>query len=213
MASEAQSFDGLIQVLSAAGVLKRVKRAGWVRVGLPQPESVADHSYRVALLAVLFGPRLGLDVERMTRLALLHDLAEARVGDLTPADGIGGSEKHAWERAAFAEIVAGLPEARSLDDLWREYETGASPEARAVHQLDKLELALQTLEYERASASERESGRRRSRRRPTAARPRPAVAWADEFWESARAALTDPLLIALYEELRRRRPMSISGGH
>lgn len=206
MASEPRSFYGLIQVLSAAGDLKRVTRAGWVRVGVPQPESVADHSYRVALLAILFGPRLGLDVERMTRLALLHDLAEARVGDLTPADEIGAAEKHARERAAFADIVAGLPEGPVLDDLWREYETGVSPEARAVRQLDKIELALQTLEYEHANGQPGESGPRRSRREPARGRRRARGTWADEFWDSARAALTDPLLIDFYDELRRRRP-------
>jgi len=196
----------LIEVLNAAGALKRVQRAGWVRVGVPRPESVADHSYRVALMAVLFGPRLGLDVEKMMRLALFHDLAEARVGDVTPVDGMSGAEKHARERTAFAEIVGGLPEGPSLDDLWGEYEAGGSPEARVVRQLDKLEMVLQALEYERAHGQPGESRRRRSSRPRGGEGVPPRGAWADEFWETARAALTDPLLIDFYEALRRRRP-------
>jgi len=204
--SERRSFDGLIAVLTAAGDLKRVARAGWVRAGVPHPESVADHSYRLARMAILFGPRLGLDVEKMLRLALLHDLAEARVGDVTPVDGISAADKHAREGAAFAEIVAGLPEGPALDDLWREYEAGASPEARAVRQLDKLEMALQALEYERLERRTGKSERRRpSRRSKDQGEPRPAR-WADEFWDSAGAALTDPLLADFYDELRRRRP-------
>ena len=211
MVGDSRSFEGLIGVLDAAGKLKRVARAGWVRVGVPRPESVADHSYRVALMAVLFGSRLGLDVEKMTRLALLHDLAEARVGDVTPVDGISSAEKHAREGAAFAEIVAGLPEGPALDDLWREYETGSSSEARIVRQLDKLEMALQALEYERAWKRTGVSGQRRSGRSRVGEGVPVPRGWADEFWETARAALTDSLLIDFYEALRRRRPSSRAG--
>lgn len=194
-------------VLEAAGQLKRLERAGWVRVGVPNPESVAAHSYRVALMAMLFGPRLGLNVEQMLRLALLHDLAEARVGDLTPADRVSAAEKRERERVAFAEIVGGLAEGPSLEDLWREYEADASPEARVVHQLDKLELALQALEYEREHGPSLGVNKPRARRRPKGSAARPgAASWADEFWESARTALTDPLLIEFYDYLRAQRP-------
>ncbi|HEX5416154.1 MAG TPA: HD domain-containing protein, partial [Chloroflexota bacterium] len=137
------SLDALIRVVEEAGQLKTLRRAGWVRVGVPEPESVADHTFRVALLALLFGPRLGLDADTMVRLALVHDLGEARLGDITPADRIGKAEKSRAEAVAFGEIVAGLPEGPALFDLWREYDAGATPEARAVSQLDKLEMAFQ----------------------------------------------------------------------
>jgi len=234
--SEASVFPGLIEVLEAAGQLKQTQRAGWVRVGIAHPESVAAHSYRVAVLALLLGPRLGLNVEKLLRLALLHDLPEARVGDLTPADRVTPRDKHALESTAFAEIVGGLPEGPALDALWREYAANASPEARLVHQLDKLEMALQALEYERATSgtskavsgksevqSEEtgarnqesvgesqepgdETNRRWRRRRGGRTASRTAAGWADEFWASARAALSEPLLIALYEHLSALRP-------
>ena len=178
MANAGDSIDTLIRVVEESGRLKTLRRAGWVRVGVPGPESVADHSFRVALLALLLGPRLGLDVDTMIRMALVHDLGEARLGDITPADRISKAEKSRDEAAAFGEIVDGLPEGPALFDLWREYETGATPEARAVRQLDKLEMAFQALAYERAHGHP-----------------------LDEFWASARAALSDPLLVEIFDRL------------
>lgn len=176
-------LNGVRTVAAAAGKLKRLERAGWVRAGVPDPESVADHSYRVALLALLLAPRLGVETEKTLKIALLHDLAEARVGDLTPADGVAPADKRAREEAAFAAIVGGLPEGPDLDALFRAYEDASSPEARIVRQLDKLEMALQALEYER------ETGLNLT-----------------EFWISARAALDHPLLVALFERLYAERP-------
>jgi len=172
----------LIRVVQEAGALKTLRRAGWARVGVPEPESVADHSYRVALLALLLGPRLGLDAAAMVRIALVHDLGEARLGDITPADRIVATEKARREAIAFGEIVQGLPEGPALFDLWREYESGATPEARAVRQLDKLEMAFQALAYEYAYHHA-----------------------LDEFWSSTRAALTEPLFIEIFDRLTRER--------
>jgi putative hydrolase of HD superfamily len=188
------TIASMLAVLTDVGRLKTLRRAGWVRAGVSEPESVADHSYRVAMLALLLGPRLGLDVDRLVRMALLHDLAEARIGDLTPLDRVAPAEKSAGESAAFSDIVGGLPEGPALFEVWRDYETGATPEGRIAKQLDKLEMALQTLEYEQAAPSEH----------GTVARLQPDCA--DEFWASARAALAQPLLIALYDRLASRRP-------
>jgi putative hydrolase of HD superfamily len=182
---ELDPLDGILSVLTDVGKLKRLKRAGWVRVGIPEPESVADHSFRLALLALLVGPRLGLAADKMIRLALLHDLGEARVGDLTPADRVAPSDKRAREAAAIAEIVGSLPEGPALSDLWREYDAAATPEARVVRQLDKLEMALQALEYEHQHGQD-----------------------LAEFWQSARAGLSEPLLIELFDRLWARRPES-----
>ncbi len=190
----------LLPVLDAAGALKRLRRAGWIRVGIPEPESVADHSFRLALMALLFGARLGLNVEKMIHLALIHDLAESRTGDLTPVDRVTPTEKQERERVAFGQIVERLPEGPALDDLWREYESGASREARIVRQLDKLEMALQALEYER------HYGRHLEKLRPGPRLRTSMEGWADQFWSSARAALSEPLLIEFYDELYALRP-------
>ncbi len=129
--------------LDALVALKSVDRAGWKRVGVTQPESVADHSYGVALLALLYAPP-ALDRERLLIMALLHDLAEARVGDLTPYDGVSKAEKHAREAAAMATILAARPDLRAV---WEEAEAGESPEARFLKRLDKAELGLQARHY------------------------------------------------------------------
>jgi putative hydrolase of HD superfamily len=164
---------GLARFLHRVGHLKRVPRTGWLDRGVPavETESVADHTFRVALLAWLAaGPEL--DRDRVLKLALLHDLAEAVTGDLPPYDPdeltaadeedrstilnrrhVRSEErtaaKRAAEAAAMAYLLADLPEslAGELSDLWRELEAGTSAEARFVKQSDKLETYLQSREY------------------------------------------------------------------
>lgn len=165
-----QDWDTLLDFLEQAGRLKRLRRKGWVDRGVAEPESVADHSYRLALLTLLAGSlHPGIDVARAVILALVHDLPEALAGDQTPFDRqleAGAdpaqlfrsypsyspeveAEKSARERAALRQMVAGLPDelARLLSEAWEEYEAGSTPEARLVRQLDKLETALQATEY------------------------------------------------------------------
>src|SRR5436190_1274118 len=77
--------------------------------GVRDPESVADHSYGMALLALVAPLPAGVDRDRLIRLALVHDLAEARVGDLTPGE-LPRAEKHAREAAAMRDLAALLPE-------------------------------------------------------------------------------------------------------
>jgi putative hydrolase of HD superfamily len=177
------TIASLLPILEAIDQLKALKRAGWVRVGVPNPESVAGHSYGVAMLALVLGPQLGVDVGRLLQLALVHDLGEARVGDLTPADGVSEAEKKRREGDAVAAIVAGLPQGSALVELWQEYAANATPEARIVHQLDKLDLAAQALAYEERDGLD-----------------------LSEFWASARSALAEPRLIEIYDRLRALRP-------
>lgn len=123
--------------------LKELTRAGWVRVGVAGPESVADHSFGVALLAALLCPP-GLDREKVLLMAILHDLAEVEVGDITPHDGVSHEEKHAREAAAIRALLAGWPE---LLTLWEECDAKSTPEARFVKRLDRLDLGLTARRY------------------------------------------------------------------
>ena len=123
--------------------LKEVRRSGWVREGHPDAESVADHSWSVSLLAVLLCPP-ELDREKLLIMAILHDLAEVRVGDITPEDGIRPDEKHAMEDSAMAQLLADHPE---LLGIWREAERRESLEARFLKGLDGLEMGLQADRY------------------------------------------------------------------
>jgi putative hydrolase of HD superfamily len=156
-----------IEQLLAAAALKDVRRAGWVRVGVPEPESVAAHTWGVAWLVLALAPP-ALDRARALTYALLHDLAEARVGDLTPHDGVPRDEKHRREAEAIAVLLAGRPD---LAAAWADYEGRVDDEARFVHQLDRLDMALQADRY--AVATGLDLG---------------------EFLRSADVAITDPVL-------------------
>ena len=183
--------------------LKRLDRTGWVLRGLaPGAESVAAHSYGVAFAAMLLADEVrargvAVDVERVLRLALLHDVAEARTGDMprTMALYYGAPARRAAERAAFDDMMRGLDERRSTDysALHADYEERASVEARLVKAADVIDLLSQALVFERAGARDLE-----------------------EFWEGARerdfglagaareavGELIDAL-VAAREELRR----------
>ena len=141
----------LLRFLHLAGRLKETARAGWVLRGVEAPESVADHSFRLALMALVLAPRAGeaVDRGRCVEMALVHDLAECLTGDITPLDGISAEEKRRREREAVHHLAALADEPR-LVELWEEYDAAASPEARFVKELDKLETAIQATEYEAA---------------------------------------------------------------
>jgi putative hydrolase of HD superfamily len=144
--------------------LKRLDRTGWVLRGLaPGAESVGAHTYGVALTAMLLADEVRarggeIDVERVLRLALVHDWAEARVGDLprTASEYFGAAARQKAERAAFDDMVAGLGADLSREySAWHEeYETRATVEARLVKAADVLDLLAQAFVFERAGARE-----------------------------------------------------------
>ncbi len=136
----------MIDKLLEAMALKEVDRAGWLRAGVERPESVAAHSWGVALLTLILLPE-GMDRGRALAYAILHDLAEVRVGDITPSDGVAAEEKARLEGDAMTSFCDGLPAA--LLELWQTYEAQMDPESRFVRQLDRLDMALQATVYER----------------------------------------------------------------
>jgi putative hydrolases of HD superfamily len=131
--------------IDALFALKEVQRAGWLRAGVTEPESVAAHSWGMALIALLRCPP-ELDRERVLALCLLHDIGEAIIGDITPHDGISREVKRHRERAAAARLLGAWPR---LWGLWEDYEQQRSPEARFVKELDRLDMALQAERYRR----------------------------------------------------------------
>lgn len=142
-------------LLEVAAGLREVDRAGWKRVGIVAPESVADHSYGVALAALLLTPP-SLDRLKVLGMALLHDLPEVRVGDITPHDGVPRAEKKRREAIAAAELFADHPALRAL---WAELEAAESPEARFVKSMDLLDLELMAAHYARSGVDTSELAR------------------------------------------------------
>jgi putative hydrolase of HD superfamily len=140
--------------------LKRLERTGWTLRGLaPGAESVAAHSYGVAVAAMMLADQLlargvAVNVERLLRLALLHDWAEARLGDM-PRTGSAYFNKDARrraERAAFDDIARGLGGTMNekYSALHEDYEQRGSLEARLVKAADIIDLLVQVLAFERA---------------------------------------------------------------
>ena len=133
--------------------LKLLPRTGWLQRGVPNVESVAEHTFGVATLALLIGDTIdGLDRGKLLAIAMLHDLAEALLSDL-PASAkrfIGAERKHDAERSALEEMLARLPNRAEYLALWDEYARGCSREARLVKGIDRIEMLAQALAYERA---------------------------------------------------------------
>ena len=142
----------LIEAYFEFNHLKQLYRQGWLLREVPAErcESVADHSFGVALLAMLLAETHfpELDAGKVIRLALLHDFGEIYAGDITPFDGIDRAEKVRREQAGVAQVLAKLPQGERYLALWEEYEGQHSPEARFVRQIDRLEMALQASVYE-----------------------------------------------------------------
>ena len=143
--------------------LKSLERTGWMLRGIAQgAESVADHSYGVVVAAMLLADEVAargveVDAERVLRMAVLHDWAEARVGDMprTATEYFGTEARKRAERAAFADIVAPLRAGESAEKygaLHDEYEERESLESRLVKAADVIDLLVQTLSFERAGA-------------------------------------------------------------
>ncbi|KAJ7563286.1 hypothetical protein O6H91_03G104600 [Diphasiastrum complanatum] len=156
-ASAAGSAASAIQFLTLCQRLKTTKRAGWINHGVEHSESIADHMYRMAVMAIITNDVPGVNKDRCVKMAIVHDIAEAIVGDITPADGVPKEEKSRRERAAIDDMCNMLGKGFSVDELrelWNEYETNASPEAKLVKDFDKVEMILQALEYESAQGKD-----------------------------------------------------------
>jgi len=153
--------------------LKHVARAGWKRVDISSPESVAAHSWGVAWLVMNLSPE-NVDTEHALKLALIHDLPEVIAGDITPHDGISKADKRALEARAASELFAGRPD---IALLWEEYDAGQTTEAKFVKECDALDMALQAIRYGRTTEAK-----------------------TDEFIASARQKIRTRALLELLEQ-------------
>ncbi|HWG91636.1 MAG TPA: HD domain-containing protein [Candidatus Thermoplasmatota archaeon] len=144
--------ETLLRFLRNADVLERLPRAGFVMSQVQNPETLAAHSYGVALTAMVLADEVGPHVnkERVLRLALVHDLAESLIMDLPAptAHFIGKEAIKRGESRAATEILAPLGQA--YVDLWHEAEEKKTLEARIVGAADKIQMMTKVLEYERA---------------------------------------------------------------
>lgn len=137
-------LSGILDFLQAAEQLKDTLRSGSTRKG--RKESTAEHSWRLALMILVFQKELGeVDIPKLLKLCLIHDLGEAISGDIPAPEQTPGDDRQDRERRDFQELCAPLPSdtAQDLLSLWDEYTGAQTLEARLAKAFDKLETMLQ----------------------------------------------------------------------
>ncbi len=198
----------LLDFFIKTGKLKKMPRRGWVLRKIKNPETIAGHTFRTALMAWILGKKRKLNVERLLKMALIHDLCEVYAGDTTPYDSLLpkdekeleevlkrlprfskkkkkklAEQKYQKEEEALRRLISELPPElkKEIKNLWTDYEKGLTPEGRFFNQADRLENLLQAMEYWK----EQKRG--------------PQKPW----WEWARESFDDPILLEFVNEINK----------
>lgn len=143
------------EFFETASNLKNIPRQGWVnKLKINSPESVAEHCYSTTLMAMVVSDLQKLDTKKVMKMSMLHDLAESVTGDLTP-DSISKKDKNELEEKTMQKILINLPESLSQEyaSIWKEYQDKQTKESLLVHEIDKLEMALQAKMYSKQGFS------------------------------------------------------------
>lgn len=174
------------------GKSKRLLRSGWIREKIKDPESVAEHSFRVGILAMVLTDALGdgkLDKDKLIKMAILHDLGELVTGDTVVVSPRGdiidvkkNAEKEKGEKEGIRKIFNKISQGDKYAEIFDEMIGIVTPEAKIFWQLDKLEMAIQALEYEK------EQGKS-----------------LDGFFRTADLYIREPLLRKMFEEILKAR--------
>lgn len=180
-------IKNLISIFSKAGVLKDIKRTGWVLKGIQEAESVADHTWRMSfLILLLVGKKLNR--QKLLEMCIIHDFGEIGVGDIKWETGkkviSSPRTKHKDELAALQKIFNNHKDKEKYVKLLKEFNEQKTQEARFLKQIDKLEMILQALEYEQKGY--------------------PAHLF-DEFWENAEKYLEGKRLEPIFRYLQKIR--------
>jgi len=202
-------MEDLINFFIEVGKLKRMPRRGWVINQIKDPESIAEHIFRAAIMTWILGEKKGLNREKLLKIILIHDLCEVYAGDVTPYDPVLprdkkklaglmrtwprysdsekrkiAKEKYKKEWQALAKLTAKLSPKlkKEIRSLWLEFRKGLTKEGRFAYQADRMENLLQALEYWKKY------------KKP------PLMPW----WWWAREFFDDPLLIEFMEALDKK---------
>ncbi|MCZ7373577.1 HD domain-containing protein [Micromonospora sp. WMMC250] len=138
---------GAMNFIFEAGVLKRAARTGWWFAGVKQPESIAEHSFRTALIGMMLAAMEGADPARVSMLCVLHDTQETRITDIPHIakrylTAVPNTTVTADQVATCAPAVADV-----ITAAVAEYEAGETLEAVVARDADKLECLVQAVEY------------------------------------------------------------------
>ncbi|MEX2982811.1 HD family hydrolase [Streptomyces sp. C36] len=174
--SDEQHDKGTVGYMMEVGALKRMKRSGWWIAGVKDPETIAEHSFRTAVIGSVLAMMEGADPSKVALLCTFHDTQETRVGDI-PWIGRRYVTAAGNERVTADQVSKAHPAvAAGIQAIVQEYENGDTLEVRVARDADKLECMIQGLEY-------LEQGYRN----------------AQEWVDSTRAKLKTPSALALAE--------------
>ena len=142
------SIDASVRYLFEVGTLKLSKRTGWWQAGVPEPESIAEHSFRTAIIGYVLAVLERADPDLTAVMCLFHDVAETRIGDIPNV--AKAYVTHQPEVQIAADQVAGMPAAlaESILGVVARFEARDSPEALLAKDADRLECIMQAREYE-----------------------------------------------------------------
>lgn len=143
------SVDKIINAYSYVLKLKKQKRNGWLLMKIKNPESVADHIFAMSFLAILLIDEKKFDLKRILIQIIIHEICEAKIGDITPYDNYTCQQKSDMEKEAAFEILNEIDESGELYSYWEEFELKKSKEGMIAKDIDKLELVLQAFFYEK----------------------------------------------------------------
>lgn len=172
----------IIDFFNTSAKLKKIPRQGWIdKLLINNPESVADHTFSMAIIGMIFSDLEGYDTEKILKIILLHDIAESIIGDITP-EKMSIQRKTELENNAMKKILSNLPNIlqKQYSVLWAEYQLNHSKESQLVHQIDKLEMALQAKIYSNEGHSDD---------------------LLNSFFNTAKNEITDPKLIEIFKKI------------
>ena len=146
--SSSNNVKVALDFFAEAGLLKRVKRSGWWVAGIKDPESVADHCFRCAVIGYYIAHAEGVDPYRVLVMTLFNDIHEARINDLHKMGHYYIDFKDA-EKRVFKDQVVDLPAKMraELTDFRGDYDTQSTREALVARDADILECLVQAKEY------------------------------------------------------------------
>ena len=201
----------ILNFLIEVNKLKEIPRTGWVLMKVQNPEKISEHIFRVAIASWLLGGLKNLNVKKLIKLTLCHDLCEVYAGDMTPFfywDGLErkkkedekillkgvrlsqkkkekkGKIKFRKEKKSLFKLISPLEAGlkREIFSSWFDYEKKISKEGNFVKQIDRIETLLQSIEYFGPKE----------------------VTGGTSWWEGTEEIVEDPLLLKFLEVIQKK---------
>lgn len=167
------------------GKSKKIKRSGWLREGIKDSESVAEHCFRLSVFSMVLAKTLGVNQEKLIKMAIIHDLGETKTGDIVVERGRTidvnrKTKKEAGEKKIVDEVLSQF--GSDYSEIFQEMVERKTNDSIVFWQLDKLEMAIQAFEYEKEHNIR-----------------------LDEFFLNASMHVVHPILKAVLEDVARQR--------